>query len=64
MIFHGRSRSLFHASQQSATMSSQDCKMRFDSQLSCMNCKTFSTGFSLFAVDCKNRHFHQMTFCF
>ena len=46
MIFHGRSMRLFQASQQSATMSSYDLKMRFESQLSRMNCQMFSTGFN------------------
>ena len=38
--------SLFHASQQWSTMSSKDLKIRFESQLSRMNCQTFSCGFS------------------
>ena len=38
--------SLFQASQQSATISSYDLNIRLDSQLSRMNCHTFSTGFS------------------
>jgi hypothetical protein len=35
---------LFQAKQQWSTMSSQDLKMRFGSQLSRMNCQAFSTG--------------------
>ena len=46
MIVQGRSTSLFQASQQWSTMSSYDVKTRFDSQLSRMNCQTFSTGLS------------------
>jgi len=38
--------SLFHASQQMATISSYELKMRFDNQLSRMNCHIFSTGLS------------------
>ena len=38
--------SLFQASQQWSTMSSKDLKIRFESQLSHMNCQTFSCGFS------------------
>ena len=38
--------SLFQASQQWSTMSSKDLKIRFESQLSRMNCQTFSCGFS------------------
>jgi len=46
MMRHGWLARLFQAKQQWSTMSSQDLKMRFDSQLSRMNCQTFSTGFS------------------
>lgn len=42
----GSSMSLFQASQHRATLSSQDVNTRFESQLSRMNCQTFSTGFS------------------
>ena len=38
--------SLFQASQHRATISSYDLKIRFDNQLSRMNCHIFSTGFS------------------
>jgi hypothetical protein len=38
--------SLLHASQQWLTMSSKDLKIRFESQLSRMNCQMFSCGFS------------------
>src|SRR5215467_1171786 len=38
--------SLFQASQQWSTRSSYDLKIRFESQLSRMNCHTFSTGLS------------------
>ena len=38
--------SLFQASRQSATISSQDLRMRFDSQLSRMNRQMFSMGFN------------------
>src|SRR5271170_8240826 len=38
--------SLFQASQQWSTMSSKDLKILFESQLSRMNCQTFSCGFS------------------
>jgi hypothetical protein len=40
------STSLFQASQQWSTSSSYDLKIRFESQLSRMNCHTFSTGLS------------------
>ena len=46
MTFHGRSISLFQAAQQRATMSSQDSKMRFESQLSRRNRQLFPTGLS------------------
>ena len=38
--------SLFQTSQQWSTMSSKDMKRRFESQLSRMNCQTFSSGLS------------------
>ena len=43
----GWSMRLFQASQQWSTMSAWDLKMRFDSQLSRMNCQTFSCGLAL-----------------
>src|SRR5271156_5278462 len=43
--------SLFQASQQWSTMSSKDLKIRFESQLSRMNCQPFSCGFSSGALD-------------
>lgn len=46
MMRQGWSTSLFQASQQWSTMLSWEVKTRFDSQLSRMNCQTFSTGFS------------------
>ena len=46
MIVQGWSMSLFHASQQRATIWSWDLKILFDNQLSRMNCHMFSTGFS------------------
>src|ERR1700724_3325764 len=46
MIFQGSSMSLFQAKQQWSRMSSWDLKMRFESQLSRMNCQMFSTGLS------------------
>ena len=46
MIFHGWSISLFQDSQDISTISSYDLKIRFDSQLSRMNCQMFSTGFN------------------
>ncbi len=39
--------SLFQASQQWSTIWSWDLKMRFESQLSRMNCQTFSCGFKV-----------------
>ena len=44
MMCQGWSTSLFHAPQQGPTRSSPDWKMRLESQLSRMNCQTFSTG--------------------
>ena len=44
MMCQGWSTSLFQASQQWPTRSSPDWKMRFESQLSRMNCQMFSTG--------------------
>ena len=46
MIVHVRSISLFQASDEIATISSYDLKMRLLSQLSRMYCHIFSTGFS------------------
>ena len=46
IIFQGFLMSLFQASQQMATISSYDSNIRFDSQLSLMNCQMFSTGFN------------------
>src|SRR3984893_18956646 len=51
IIDHGRSPSLFQAClfqawQQWSRMSSEDLKMRLDSQLSRMYCQMFSTGLS------------------
>src|SRR6267378_1686984 len=46
MMRQGGSTSLFQASQQWSTRSSYDLKLRFESQLSRMNCHTFSTGLS------------------
>jgi hypothetical protein len=46
MIFHGWSMSLFQAPQQWSRMSSKDRKILFESQLSRMNCQTFSCGFN------------------
>ncbi len=46
MIVQGWSTSLFQASQQWSTMASYDANTRFESQLSRMNCQTFSCGFS------------------
>src|SRR6266487_1589153 len=46
MMRQGGSTSLFQASQQWSTRSSYDLKIRFESQLSRMNCHTFSTGLS------------------
>ena len=46
MIRHGWSMSLLHASRQRSTMSLKDLKTRFESQLSRMNCQTFSCGLS------------------
>jgi len=43
MMRQGWSTSLFHAAQQWSTRSSYDLKIRFESQLSRMNCHTFST---------------------
>ena len=43
--------SLFHASQQMATISSYELKMRFDNQLSRMNCHIFFTGLSSGVLD-------------
>src|SRR5262249_22955309 len=46
MMRQGWSTSLFQGSQQWSTRSSYDLKIRFESQLSRMNCHTFSTGLS------------------
>ena len=46
MVAHGCSMSLFQASALRSTISSKDLKTRLESQLSQMNCQTFSTGFS------------------
>ena len=46
MIRHGWSMSLFHASQQWATMSSWLVNTRLESQFWGMNCQTFSAGLS------------------
>ncbi len=46
MIVHGCSISLFQASDEIATISSYDLKMRLLSQLSRMYCHIFSTGFN------------------
>ena len=43
---HGWSTSLFQASQQWSAMASAEGKTRFESQLSRMNCQTFSCGLS------------------
>jgi len=47
--------SLFHASQQSATIWSSDLNTLLDSQLARMNCQTFSTGFNSGALGGKGR---------
>jgi hypothetical protein len=44
VIFHGCATSLFHASQQRATMSSQSLKIRFHNQLSRGIAKRFRRG--------------------
>ena len=46
MIRVGCSTSLFQGSQHWSTMSSKDLNIRFEGQLSRMNCQTFSCGFS------------------
>ena len=46
MMRKGCSTRLFQAKQQWSTISSQDLKMRFESQLSRMNCQRVSTGLS------------------
>ena len=46
MTRQGWSASRFQASQQWSTMALYEAKTRLDSQLSRMNCQTFSTGFS------------------
>ncbi len=46
IILHGWSINLFQASEHMSTISSYDLNIRLDSQLSRMNCHTFSTGLS------------------
>jgi len=50
MIFHGWLKSLVQVSRQTATVSSEDLKVRFDSQLPRMSCQTLSMGVSTLGV--------------